>query len=199
MGENPDDNPHGYQVVQDVYCYPGTNILINKNDLRSENDLCELEKAMTFARSSEVFPDGDFSVAHYCTIHHHLFQDVYEWAGRFRTVRIAKDETAFCFPEHLSDQMHLLFSELREKEYLTSRSKREFAAQAAWFLAELNALHPFREGNGRAQSLFLALLAVHAGYPLDMERLDPDAFRSAMIQSFHGNRESLTDEIEKLI
>jgi cell filamentation protein len=97
---------------------------------------------------------------HFCAIHHHLFQDVFDWAGTPRTVRISKQASAFCFPEHIDAQATKLFSELKDEKYLEMLSARK----AAHFLAELNALHAFREGNGRTQLTFFALLADRAGH-----------------------------------
>lgn len=73
------------------------------------------------------------------------------------------------------------------------------ASGAARFLSELNAIHPFREGNGRAQNTFLALVADQAGHPLDLDRLNPDAMLAAMIASFNADEGPLTAVIRQLI
>jgi cell filamentation protein len=78
-------------------------------------------------------------------------------------------------------------------------SKEEFAAQAAHFLADLNAIHPFRDGNGRAQLTFLALLAEQAGHSLNHDRLDPKRVMDAMIVSFGGEEAPLKDILTDLI
>ena len=153
---------------------------------------------MTFARSEEPLPPGLLSVTHYRAIHHHLFQDVYDWAGRFRTVRLAKDQSAFCFPENIAREMRALFEWLRERRYLRGLDVRRFAREAAHFLAELNAIHPFREGNGRSQLTFLALVAHRAGHPLDLARLDPARMLNAMIRGFGGDEAPLAAILERL-
>lgn len=94
--------------------------------------------------------------------------------------------------------MRRLFYWLKEENFLKGRTQADFAAGAAYFLAELNAIHPFREGNGRTQLTFLALLADRAGHPLDLDKLDPDATLEAMIESFNGNLMPLTNLIEAL-
>jgi cell filamentation protein len=113
-----------------------------------------------------------------------LFQDVFDWAGATRTVRISKQGSAFCFPEHIDAQATKLFANLKAGKYLEGLPAKEFAEKAAHFLAELNAIHAFREGNGRTQLTFFALLADRAGQTLDLEKLDPDAMLHAMIASF---------------
>jgi cell filamentation protein, protein adenylyltransferase len=188
-----------YQAEPDPYCYPDTNVLRNKAGLVDADALEQFETAMTFARSEEPLPAGRLSVSHYRAIHHHLFQDVYDWAGRFRTVRLTKDASTFCYPEYIAREMRQLFSWLREHRYLRELSAADFAANAAHFLAELNAIHPFREGNGRTQLTFIALLADRAGHALDLDKLDPDDMLDAMIRSFNSNEAPLTAVIHNLI
>jgi cell filamentation protein len=136
---------------------------------------------------------------HYRAIHHHLFQDVYEWAGHPRTVRMSKGGNPFCFPENIEGQANLLFDELRKADFLRKLGPAEFSAKAAHFLAELNAVHAFREGNGRAQLSFFTLLADHAEHPLDLNKLDPDEMLAAMIASFDGDEEGLSKVILGLV
>jgi cell filamentation protein len=188
-----------YQAEPDPYCYPDTNILRNKAGLTDVNALEQFETAMTFARSDEPLPRGRLSITHYRAIHHHLFQDVYDWAGKFRTVRLTKDASTFCYPEHIAREMRQLFAWLKQRRHLRVLSAVDFSRDAAHFLAELNAIHPFREGNGRTQLTFLALLADRAGHPLDLDQLDPDAMLDAMIRSFNSNEAPLADIIGTLI
>lgn len=188
-----------YDAIADPYCYPGTAVLKNLPDLRTQEQLDEFEAASTMQRIDEPLPSGRLTVRHYQAIHRHLFQDVYAWAGSFRTVRMSKDGSAFCYPEHIAREMKALFADLRAKDHLRYSSRDHFAARAADFLSTLNAIHPFREGNGRTQITFLALVADHAGYPLDLDRLNPTAFLAAMVRSFHGDIAPLKGDIEHLI
>ena len=187
-----------YDAVADPYCYPGTTVLKNLLDIRDQNTLDELEAAFTTQRADEPLPAGHLSVAHYAAIHHHLFQDLYTWAGKFRTVRIAKDENAFCYPENIAREMKELFANLKCERFLGSLSHEHFAVKAAAFLSTLNAIHPFREGNGRTQTAFLALLAERAGHPLDLDRLVPEEFFTAMVASFKGADRLLVEQIRVL-
>ncbi len=187
-----------YDAVTDLYCYEGTTVLKNIPGIQDQDALNEFEAAMTTQRSDEPLPQGELDASHYCAIHHHLFQDVYSWAGEYRTVRISKGGSAFCYPEHIAHEMHKLFDDLKNRNYLDELSADEFATQAAHILATLNAIHPFREGNGRAQTSFLLLLANHAGHPLDLERLVPEEFLNAMIVSFEGDERRLAAELKRL-
>ena len=188
-----------YEIADDTYCYPGTSVLINKIDTRRQDVLDQFEMEMTSQRATEPMPSGTLDYAHYCAIHHHLFQDVYSWAGKPRSVRISKGGNPFCFPENIDAQARRLFAELARKDYLRGLAPAEFAKEAAHFLAELNAIHPFREGNGRAQLSFLALLAEGAEHPLDAGRIDPERVMAAMIASFHGDEGALAETIAGLI
>jgi cell filamentation protein len=188
-----------YEAEQDPYCYPGTSVLINRLDIRDQAALEAFEADATAERSSHEVPPGSLDYGQYLAIHRHLFQDVYDWAGSIRTVRVAKQGNAFCYPEYIDQEMRRLFSELERQRHLRDQSPEAFAALAAHFLAELNAIHPFREGNGRTQLSFLTLLAEQAGHPLALERLDSDAMLQAMIKSFGGDERPLAEIIRQLV
>ena len=188
-----------YATVADPYCYPGTDILKNKPGFRDEAALRAFEAISAAQRADELMPSGHFSVTHYRAIHRHIFQDVYRWAGRFRTVRISKGGNMFCYPENIAPEMRALFSRLADDKYLRDLSSAEFSRKAAEFLATLNAIHPFREGNGRAQTSFLVLLAANAGHPIDLGKLNPESFLNGMMETFGGNERELAAEVESLI
>ncbi len=188
-----------YDAVTDPYCYKGTTVLKNIPGVRDQAALNQFEAAMTAQRSDEPLPSGQLSAAHYRAIHHHLFQDVYAWAGKFRTVRIGKGGSAFCYPEHIAQEMQKLFADLKQEKYFGNLLADEFATRAAHFMSTLNAIHPFREGNGRAQTTFLMLLADRAGHPLNVTKLVPETFLNAMVASFEGSEQKLIAELKQLI
>lgn len=192
-----DDGP--YEAFTDPYCYEGTTVLKNIPDLQDQLALDRFETAITTQRAQELLPSGRLSVTHYRAIHRHLFQDVYVWAGNFRTVRIAKVGSMFCYPEHIQMEMRRVFGTLRNEQYFRDHDVGQFAIELASFLTELNAIHPFRDGNGRSQMVFTAILAQRAGHPLSLRRLRPEHFLLAMIAGFDGDEEPLTEEIRLLI
>lgn len=188
-----------YDAVADPYCYPGATVLKNIPDLKTQDTLDAFEAVSTMQRADEPLPEGRLSVQHYRALHEHLFQDVFSWAGKFRTVRMSKDQSAFCYPEHINREMKLLFADLKNRRFLQALTPATFAVKAAEFLSTLNAIHPFREGNGRTQTLFLALLAYRAGHSLNLERLDAKPFLEAMVSSFRGSLAPLTKQISVLL
>lgn len=92
-----------------------------------------------------------------------------------------------------------LFSGLQAQNYLKGLPADQFSERGAHFLAELNAIHAFREGNGRTQLTFFALLADQAGKTLGLEKLDPEAMLHAMIASFDGDESGLAAIINELV
>lgn len=184
-----------YDAVADPYCYAGSKVLKNIPGLRNQRGLDEFEAAITAQRADEPFPRGHFSASHYRAIHRHLFQDIFTWAGRYRTVRIAKDGSAFCYPEHIDREMTELFAVLKEKRHFKLLPQERFAAEAAGFLSTLNAIHPFREGNGRSQMSFVTILAAKAGHPITLGKLKPARFLIAMVTSFKGDDGPLQQQL----
>jgi cell filamentation protein len=188
-----------YDAIDDPYTYENSTVLVNKLDLREQAELDAFEAEISSARADEPLPEGNLDFAHYKAVHHHLFQDVYEWAGETRTVRIFKGGNPFCFPENIESQTKKLFDELQTDGLLQSLDGQAFAERAAHFPAELNAIHAFREGNGRSQLTFFALLADYAGHPIDLDKLDPHEMLDAMIASFDGEEAKLANVINSLM
>lgn len=188
-----------YDAIADDYCYPGTTVLKNKLDLRDADELANFEAEVSDARADEEAPGGNLDFKHFKAIHRHLFQDVYDWAGEIRTVRMSKDGSMFGYPENIESEGSKLFTRLKQDNYLKDLPSSEFAERSAQFLAYLNAIHAFREGNGRTQLSFFLLLADQAGHSIELEKFDPDAFLDAMITSFKGDEAPLAAIIADLV
>jgi cell filamentation protein len=188
-----------YGAFEDPYCIKGSSVLLNIHGITSADELEAFEVAMFTLRSVQLLPKGEFDPAHYRSIHRHMFQDVYDWAGEYRSIRIAKGNAMFCFPEHIAEQMDLLFASLGSAPFLPGATATDFITASTGFLADLNAIHPFREGNGRTQLTFLFLLGHRAAIALDMTRIRPQEMLAAMIASFGGKLAALEDEIGRLV
>ncbi|TPM35686.1 Fic family protein [Mesorhizobium sp. B2-3-4] len=188
-----------YAAEFDPLCYPGTTVLINLLDVRDQAELDEVELALFLTRADEPLPAGELDYVHYLGLHRHLFQDVYGWAGKARTIRIGKAGSWFCYPEHIANEMARVFRELGNPDHLADLGRVSFAKHLAHIIAEINAVHPFREGNGRTQLTFLAMLAEHAGYTFNADALDRDRVIQAMVDSFSGSEAPLQALIEDII
>jgi cell filamentation protein len=168
----------------DPYFYPGTDILINKEDILDWEELDAFERVMTASRMETLPPGIPLTANGYRQLHRYIFQDVYEWAGQDRTVNIAKGDDLFCLVPYIAAQMARRFAIIRAENSLKGLTSEEFARRAAEHVCELNAIHPFREGNGRTQRCFLERLAEAAGHPMDLARIEPQAWNNASIRSF---------------
>lgn len=133
-----------------------------------------------------------FDFDHYRMIHRFLFSDLYDWAGRVRNVNISKKGTVFCPAEEIKDQAARVFSYLKEQNFLCEMAKDSLVD---FFYCSKNMLHPFREGNGRTQRIFLSQLAQNAGNMLNFAEIDGDILMIATIQSAQG----LTDLLRRLL
>ena len=136
-----------------VYCYPGTEVLINNFGEHDPKVLSQLERMCTAARIVDLLKkpvSGNFDLTHLKKIHHYIFQDIYTWAGQFRMVNISK-ELLFCDANFIEKELNKLFLKLKSENYLKDCTEDNIASKAAYYLGEINAIHPFREGNGRTQ------------------------------------------------
>lgn len=188
-----------YASEEDPYVYADTDTLINSAGIKDAKALSAFEAEMFKLRSREGLPKGNFDSRHYRNIHKHLFQDVYDWAGTYRTLRIAKGGNWFCYPEYIESHMDKVFMALEGDKFLRGLSSEKFARHAASLLSDLNAIHPFRDGNGRTQLLFLGALSKAAGHPLNINEVNPELFLKAMIKSFNGHLRPLETEIEIML
>lgn len=183
-------------------CYEGTSCLINKLGIRDEEKLKEFEAAITFAKTSEyeLQPRFDtFDAVHYQGIHRFLFEDIYDWAGEYRTVNMSKKGTAFAGAGNIPDLMDAAFKRLKEQRYFKEDTFDTFVQNIADFYQVTNHIHPFREGNGRTQRLFIAQLIRHAGYEINFSEIDGEELMIATIQAANGVRDNLIALFKKSI
>lgn len=180
----------------DTYVYPDTEVLRNKADLLDQAALDAFEADATAVRMVELVNQplqGKFDLKHLCAMHRHLFQDVYDWTGEIRTVDISRGASRFAnfnlIEAYLTDQLEGIAKE----NYLQDLAPDAFVFRLAHYLGEINAAHPFREGNGRVQRLLCAQLAEQAGYFIAFETVDQVRMYEVMIASFNGNNQPLTN------
>lgn len=152
-----------------IYCYPDSDVLKNRMEIRDMEQLRRMEKRLTMLRILELVDkpiQGKFDLKHLQSVHRYIFQDIYDWAGKIRKVDIAKGNM-FCSVKFIESQAEEIFGKLKEENYLQGLDGREISVRLAYFFSEINALHPFREGNGRCQREFIRTLALHAGYVIN--------------------------------
>ena len=170
-------------------CYEGTTCLINKFNIKDENILKDLETTVTFSKITEYSLNplfNTFDVNHYKAIHKYLFEDIYEWAGEYRSVDMSKKGTSFAKAESIDELMIKCFVRLQDKNCFLGLSFDIFVDNIVDFYCVTNMIHPFREGNGRTQRLFLTQLINLNNYSIDFSEIDTDELMIATIQAANG-------------
>ncbi len=186
--------------MNDPYSTPN-GVLRNKLGITDHQLLAAAEADITRARlvmlAERPLP-GAYDLGHLQAFHATLFGDIYAWAGELRTVNIAK-RTPFCPARNLVSYAGEVFGRLASSGHLRELPRQEFVIQLAALYGDMNVLHPFREGNGRAQRAFLAQLSTDAGYHLNWSGTDPQRNEDASVKSFLGDNNLLEQLLDELI
>jgi len=172
-------------MADKIYCYPDTDTLINRLNIHDAGRLLEAETRIVSIRLYQLQKHpvkGGFDFAHLCRIHHHIFQDLYGWAGEMRTVNIAK-KSLFCLTQHITGYAQTIFPAYYNDCMRAKSNPDEFIHALAEHYADLNALHPFREGNGRSQREYCRELCLKCGYLFDLTHTCRDEMLQASIDS----------------
>ena len=186
-----------YEARNSIYCYKDSNVLRNKLNITNNCLLEEAERKIVLAKLYDLRQNkkiGNFDTEHFIGIHRYLFEDIYLFAGLFRTENIAKGNFSFAEWKYIEDELKLLLEKLKKQEYLKKFDKKEISKWLAYYMAELNVLHPFREGNGRTIREFIRQLAFKNGYILDLQETEPQHMLNACIKSVID-----TDELEQIL
>ena len=184
--------------ADDTYCYLGTDVLRNKADITNAEDLDAYEGELSTLRSIEILESpiaGQFDLTHLQRIHLALFQDVYDWAGKIRTVDISRGNSRFANVRFIESAANDIFTKLAHENWLKGLDTNTLSKRLAHYLSEINALHPFREGNGRVLRIFISQLSESAGYQLDYSDLEQEQIYQAMELAFNGNESILANII----
>ena len=189
------------QAGLDPYLDPASGVLRNLLGITDPGELAQVEAALSASRLIDLerrrLP-GNYDLDHLRAFHRYILSDVFEWAGELRTVSIPKG-SLFCLPQHLATAGADVFGRLAAADRLRGLNREQFIGRTAEFLADVNALHPFREGNGRAQRAFFSQLAHDAGHHIDWIRMDPDRNTTASAAAHHGDLAPLSEMLSDLI
>ena len=181
------------------YCYPDSNVLINKLGIKNHDELVTAEREITSLKIAMAKAEpikGNFDFEHLKRIHKFVFEDIYTWAGETRNVNISKGNQ-FCLSQNIEMYAADIFAELKADKYLIDYGCN-IAHRLAYYLSEINVLHPFREGNGRAQRLFIEYLADHAGYKVDFSDVTADEMIIASAESFARDYDKINKMFERI-
>lgn len=175
-----------YTTTQSIYCYPDSNVLKNKLNIRDNKLLKTAEEEITLIKQMELLKNpikGNFSKAHLMNIHKFIFEDIYSFAGKIRREQISKADTMFYPPNLIDRELDKVFAKIKEKNMLKETDREKVFDNLAYVMAELNIIHPFREGNGRSIREFIRLMAKRMGYDLNWGNVDKEELLEASIMS----------------
>lgn len=186
-----------YNARNSIYCYDNSDVLKNKLEIKSYKKLHDFERKIVLLKSYELRQNkiaGNFDVNHFKSIHKYLFENIYDFAGDFRNEDIAKDTFKFACFEYIEDELIRILDMLKNENYLKELDKEKLSKRLAYYLSEINVLHPFREGNGRVTREFIRQIAYNAGYNFDLKNTNPKDVLNACIKSVFD-----TTDLEKII
>ncbi len=187
--------------MSDPYLDPASRVLLNRAGITDMEKLATVEAATSaaalYALATEPLP-GQYDLLHLQAFHRRIFGRLYPWAGEIRTVAIAKTDL-FCLPQHIESYASSTFERLAREKHLRGLIRDSFVDRITHFFAEVNAIHPFREGNGRTQRAFFGQLAREAGRPIDWSGLDPHENTETAIASLRGDNRPLRTMLDRLI
>lgn len=176
------------QAIYDSLVYPGTNVLRNKHGIIDQVALDKIEARAVALREPTRPAFKKFTLQEMQAVHKHLLGGVYDWAGQVRTYTTGRSDVAsFARPEHIESYFESqILKPLQREAFLKGTTQEQFAERAAHFASEINAVHPFIDGNGRTTRLFLKDLAFQAGHQLDIVRIEANkgAWYEAMKEGF---------------
>ncbi|WP_273724007.1 type II toxin-antitoxin system protein adenylyltransferase VbhT, partial [Bartonella sp. AU18XJBT] len=189
-----------YENTNDPYTDPKTGVMYNRLGIKDKATLRSMESAFAYIRSYELESTpirGKFDLNHMKDIHKKLFGDVYEWAGEIRSIDITKGGCLFAYHHQIESYAPKITQQLAKEQYLRGLDVDEFSQRAGYYMGEINALHPFREGNGRTQREFIGQLACEAGYNIDWDGITREEMTKASIEALYGTSELLSELIRK--
>ena len=175
-----------YTTTQSIYCYLDTNVLKNKLNIRDNKLLKNAEEEITLIKQMELLRNpiiGNFTKTHLMNIHKFIFEDIYPFAGKIRKEQISKADTMFYPPDLINRELEKVFSKIKERSMLKEKDTEKIFDNLAYVMAELNIIHPFREGNGRTIREFIRLMAKKSNYNINWGNVDNGELLDASILS----------------
>ncbi len=175
--------------------YSGSSVFVNQKNIKDPEKLKSIEADISLLRSLELLQKPEalkktFNFSHLKAIHQFLFQDLYSWAGKPRSFDMLKNGDIFTRAKELQHYEKEVFKESVAFSLLkTQPTHTEVVKSLSTSIRKINAFHPFPEGNGRTQRVFISTLAKEHGYSVDWKSVDtweaPEIFHQAHI----GNNE----------
>lgn len=182
----------GYALADDPYIDQSTGILKNKLGAKTQARLDKIEAEITYVVIATLTHGSKvdaltFDVDLLYELHKEIFRDIYVWAGKPRTDDISKEQTYFAHAAYIHQELERIFKELHSDAGLGA-DRAQFIDRLTYYYSELNAVHPFREGNGRTIRTLLSLLAQRYGYDIEWTRMEQK-------ENIRASKEALRDNL----
>jgi cell filamentation protein len=189
-----------YGAGQDPYCPPGSTVLRNRLNLTDAKTLAQAERDLSEVAAESIdFSPPPYSLSYLQAIHRRLFSDLYDWAGELRTVDISKDDTHFCVTSRIEPEANKLFNALAGANWFQELDRADLIIASAELFGDLNVVHPFREGNGRAQRILFEHIIVNAGYEISWWPVGPGEWIQANIDAVGCDYAGLVRVFERCV
>ena len=200
---NNNDYEYNYDSHDDFYCYPESTVLINKFDIRDKEALNISERQITALKIAGIEGNpvkGNFDLKHLKSIHKYVFSDIYAWAGQIRKGDfLIKGSSIFCRAMFIDNMAADIHTKLKADKFLRGLNKSDFISKLAYYMGEINALHPFREGNGRTQRLYFKQLCNRAGYSIEFSKAQKEMLVQADISAFDRDYSLLIEILDNIV
>ena len=189
-----------YGTGQDPYCYPNSDILINSLNIHDEALLEEAERDISSVCANQIeFALPPYDLNYFCALHKALFGDLYPWAGELRQIDISKGSTRFCSYQRIEIEVQKLFSAIDYGNTMVELSRDDLIIAIAELYADMNVVHPFREGNGRAQRVLFEHMIINCGYDINWSIVEADEWLEANIKGYYCDYSLMRSIFEKCI
>ncbi len=165
-----------YNAIGSKYTYKGTDILRNKLNIQDEALLKEYETrivAFKIATISSIKLPKGYTPERLKFINKYLFEEVYDFAGKYREENITKENFRFSEFQYIEENINRIFKSI-DTEQMKKMTFTKFVEQISYIMTELNVLHPFREGNGRTIRELVREICFDCGYTIDWYEINHD-------------------------
>jgi cell filamentation protein, protein adenylyltransferase len=189
-----------YGTGQDPYCLDNSDVLINSLGISDAGELADAEQQLTELAALDIeFCPPPYDLNYLCQIHRALFGDIFDWAGKVRSIDLSKGDTRFCHCHRIEIEANKQFTALAAANYFQGDTRDELITHVAELYTEINMIHPFREGNGRAQRVLFEHLIINCGYEFSLEGVSEDEWIRANIAGVNCDYGPMTNIFARCI
>ena len=182
-----------YNAINSRYTYKNSDVLKNKLNIRNEEKLKEYETKMVAFKLTTIRKlnfNKTFDEKHLKFIHYYLFCDIYDFAGEYRLENITKENFLFSQYQFIEQNIKEVMKKINLEKF-RKLSFEELLKEVSCIMTDLNVLHPFREGNGRATREFIRELFESLGYEINWYLIDYNDILDASIKAVVDDKEQI--------